>query len=786
MAIRYRYSEWDGTQDIPGLDAGEVLEALSDDLMNFGDLQHALRNLMQRGMRTPQGGRMQGLRDLLQQLRQQRRQRLDQFDLGGVMENLRQQLDEILGLERKAIDERLDQAGGPQDGRPRAPQAGDDAGEQGEGAEGESGEQGEAGEQGQQGGRQQRGQRGSQPQGGRQQRGPQGQRSERGQRGQRSERARPQGSPQARQQGMPQAGQQGQSGESGEGGDGQDQQGGAGDEQQQFQDMLRRIAERKRDALDQLPQDPAGQVRELQNYEFLDPEAREKFQELLQQLKQAMTQSFFNDISKMVEQMSEGDMQRMKDMVRALNDMLAQKMRGQEPDFDSFMQQFGDMFGDNPPQSLDELLAQMQAQMQAMQSLMESLPSDQRAQLQGLLADKLGDAELESELSELAMNLDYLNPSRDRPSSYPFRGDEELDLQAAMNLMQEMQRIDDLERDVERAQYTGELDQVDVDELRELLGDDAVNTFEELKQLLESLEQAGYIRRQGDEWELTPRGTRMIGQKALAEIYRQLKNQGIGNHPLPESGRYGERIDETKPYEFGDPFHLHMQKTIMNALEREGPEQFPVPLQPDDFEIYRSELVTQTTTVLMVDLSWSMALRGSFQAAKKVALALQNLIKAQYPKDSLYIIGFSAYARELKAHELPYVRWDESVLGTNMHHALLLAEKLLARHRGGTRQILMISDGEPTAHLERGRSQFAYPPSPITIRETLKAVKRVTQQDITINTFMLDRNYYLKEFVNQLAKINGGRVFYTTPDKLGEYILVDYVSHKRKRLGTRS
>ncbi|MDA0366187.1 MAG: VWA domain-containing protein, partial [Chloroflexi bacterium] len=614
------------------------------------------------------------------------------------------------------------------------------------------------------------------------------QRSER-QRGQRSrERGdRSQSTPQAGgQQGQPQAGAQG--GESGEGGEGQSGQSGqsGGDEQQQFQDMLRRIAERKKEHLDQLPPDPASQMKALQDYEFLNPDAQHKFQELLDQLKQAMAQSFFNDVSKMVEEMSEGDIQRMKDMVRDLNDMLAQKMRGQEPDFGSFMEKYGDMFGDNPPQSLDELIAQMQAQMSAMQSLMESMPSDQRQQLQGLLADKLGDAELESELSELAQNMEYLNPSRDRPGSYPFRGDEELDLQQSVEMMKEMQRIDELERDIERAQYTGELDQVDMDELRELLGDDAVETFDELKNLLEVLENSGYIRREGDEWELTPRGTRMIGQKALAEIYRQLKNQGIGNHPVPESGRHGERIDDTKPYEFGDPFHLHMQKTIMNALEREGPQQFPVHLQPDDFEIYRSEQVIQTTTVLMVDLSWSMALRGSFQAAKKVALALQNLIKAQYPKDSLYIIGFSAYARELKAHELPYVRWDESVLGTNMHHALLLAERLLSRHRGGTRQILMISDGEPTAHLERGRSQFAYPPSPITIRETLKAVKRVTQQDITINTFMLDRNYYLKEFVNQLAKINGGRVFYTTPDKLGEYILVDYVQHKRKKIGARS
>ena len=322
---------------------------------------------------------------------------------------------------------------------------------------------------------------------------------------------------------------------------------------------------------------------------------------------------------------------------------------------------------------------------------------------------------------------------------------------------------------------------VDTDQLRELLGDDAVDTVDELQKLLDTLEESGYIRKEDDAYELTPRGTRMIGDKALGEIFAQLKKQNLGNHQLPEIGRLGERIDETKPYEFGDPFHLHMERTIRNALEREGPHT-PVNLEPSDFEIYRSELITQTTTVLMVDLSWSMALRGSFQAAKKVALALQNLITRQYPRDNLYIVGFSALARELKPHELPYVRWDESVLGTNMHHALMLAEQMLAKHPGGTKQIIMISDGEPTAHLERGRSVFAYPPSPITIRETLKAVKRVTQKNVTINTFMLDRNYYLKEFVNQLAKINGGRVFYTTPDKLGEYILVDYVQNKRKRL----
>ena len=251
---------------------------------------------------------------------------------------------------------------------------------------------------------------------------------------------------------------------------------------------------------------------------------------------------------------------------------------------------------------------------------------------------------------------------------------------------------------------------------------------------------------------------------------------------MPEEGRFGERIEDTKPYEFGDPFHLHMPRTIRNAINRNGP-QTPVRLQPDDFEIYRSEMITSTATAMLVDLSWSMALRGSFQAAKKVALALHNLITTQYPKDSFYIIGFAAYAKELKAHDLPYLQWDEYVLGTNMQHALLLAEKLLAKHPSGSKQIIMISDGEPTAHIEHGEAIFAYPPTPQTIRATFRAVKRCTTRGIAINTFMLESSEYLRAFMNEIARINGGRVFYTAPEQLGEYILVDYVENKRKKLG---
>ncbi len=724
MPARYRYSIWDGTQEADAADPDQLLDGLSDDLMNFGDLQHALRNLLQRGMRNPMGDRTQGLRDLLQQLRQQRRQQLDRFDLGSIFDELREQLDEILDMERGAIDQRLRDAGIP-------PEGGDGEAADGGQADGEAGEPGD-------GEGSPRGEAADQPAG------------EGGQRG------------------------EGQAGEAGSAGGGQGEPG-------EFADMLRSIANRKQEFLNDLPDDAAGQVRRLQDYEFMDPEARDRFNELVESLRKSMLDTFFKDLSSQIANMSPEDVERLKNMTRDLNRMLEEKMAGGEPDFDAFMREYGDLFGDDPPRSLEELVAQMQQQMGQMQSLLGSLPGDLQQQLQDLLSDKVGDPELQQGLNELARNLGFLAPPNDPRDQYPFRGEEQIDLQAAMELMRQMQSIDELERQIERTQYGGELDDIDADQLEELLGPEARETLDELRRFLEILEEAGYIRKKGSGWELTPRGTRRIGQRALVELYAQLKAGSFGKHETHATGHGGERTDDAKPYEFGDPFHLDIRRTIMNSIEREGPGS-PVRLRPEDFEVARSERVTQTATVIMLDLSWSMALRGSFQAAKKVALALNNLISAQFQRDSLYIIGFSAYARELKAEELPYVRWDESVLGTNMHHALMIAERLLAKHTQGTRQVIMISDGEPTAHLERGRSYFAYPPSPVTIRETLKAVKRCTRKGITINTFMLDRNHYLKEFVNQVARINKGRVFYTTPDRLGEYILVDYVAQKRQRL----
>ncbi|MCY3557202.1 MAG: VWA domain-containing protein [Chloroflexi bacterium] len=733
MPTRFRYSQWDGTQDVPALDADEVLQSLSDDLLSFGDLQQALRNMMQRGIRTPDGDRTDGLRDLLQQLRQQRRQQLERFDLSSVFDDIQQQLDEILDMERDTLDDRLDEVGP----RPEAPpQSLRDSSP----PEGGSGDQ-------------------TPPS---------------------SSSLSPSGEMPPSSSPLPPSG-----GEMPQAEGGSPESGLTDDEMERLKEALRQRLERKQEQIESLPEDAAGQMKDLQEYEFEDDEARQKYEELLEQLKQAMMNRFFNDMNQMMSDMSPEDMDQMREMMQDLNEMLERQRRGEDPRFDEFMDKWGDMFGDDPPQSLDELVEQMQRQAAQMQNLMSSLPGEMRQQLNDMMQQLMGEMGMEQELSQLAQNLEALYPMRDLLNQYPFRGQEEIDLQAAMSLMGDMQQLDELERALERVQYGGNIDDIDPDQLEELMGEEAREILEQLKQLLELLEEAGYLEKKGNAWELTPRGNRRIGEKALAEIYANLKRQNFGKHNVPETGRYGDRADDSKLYEFGDPFHLNLKETISNAILRTAPEggpQLPVNLTPDDFEVYRSETLTQTATVVMLDLSWSMALRGSFQAAKKVAMALNNLIRMQYPRDSLYLVGFSAYARELKADQLPYVRWDETVLGTNMHHALLIAQQLLAKHKLGTRQVIMITDGEPTAHLEQGRSYFAYPPSPITIRETLKEVRHCTKKDIVINVFMLDRSYYLKEFVDRVARINGGRVFYSQPDELGEYVLHDFVTHRRKTL----
>ena len=685
-----RYSAWDGRQQL-GLDADQILSALSEDLMEFGDLQQAMRYLTQRGMKTEDGNHIRGLRDLLQQLKDQRRLKLERFDLSSVIDGLRSQLDEILDMERQTINEWVDKKENPDDARKLMGGGIEDSGSNWQARE----------------------------------------------------------------------------------------EVGKGKDSKFSNQILSDIGERSKEIINNLPEDIAGRIKNLKGYQFLNTDAQKKFLKIIDDLRKAATRSLFKDIQKSVDQMSEVDIKRTKEMIRELNTMLVKKIAGEEPNFYEFISKYEYMFGDPPPRDIDELLEQIRRQMMAAQSLFNSVNLEQQQQLQKLMQGKFGDPELEAELAKLTKELDFLNP---RGKQYNFSGDEELDLRTAMDLMCEITDLEQLEHQIQKAQYDGNVYNIDSDKIEKLLGEEVLGNLEEMKKMLRILEKANYVKKEGNKWGLTARGTRSLGQKALVEIYAKLKKQGIGNHAIPEEGRFGERLEESKPYEFGDPFHLNMCRTVRNAIDREGLGA-PIKLETDDFEIYRSELITQTATVLMVDLSWSMALRGSFQSAKKVSMALHNLISSTYPRDNLYILGFSAYAKEVQPHDLPYLQYDDYLLGTNIQHSLVLAEKLLAKHQQGTRQVIVITDGEPTAHLEEGRPIFAYPPTATTVNKTIRAVRSCTRKNITINTFMLDQSRSSKSFVEQMSKINGGRIFYAEPHNLGEYVLIDYVKNKKKRIG---
>jgi uncharacterized protein with von Willebrand factor type A (vWA) domain len=543
-------------------------------------------------------------------------------------------------------------------------------------------------------------------------------------------------------------------------------------------EQFERLAARNREALDGLPADPAGRIRELQGYDFVDPEARRTFEELIASLRQQMLQPVIRGLQQGVQSLRPEDLGRLREMLQDLNRMLRQRADGEEPDFEAFKQKWGPQFPG--AQSLDDLLEQLGRQAAQMQSLLESLSPEQRRQLDEMMRSLfMQDERLEAQMRQLAMNLAELLPLDELVQRYPFRGDEEVTLQEAMRLMEELGQLDDLERELRGVRALEDLDRIDPERVERLLGEEAAGDLQQLRDLTRKLEEAGYLEREGDEMRLTARAIRKIADKALRDIFARLKRDRFGGHTLPRRGAGGDQTDETKRYEFGDPFLVDLRETVINALERQGPGT-PVRLSPHDFAVHRTELRTQAATVVMLDMSRSMLNNGYFLPAKKVALALSALIRGQFPRDALYVVGFSLYAREFRLEQLPTLSWSEWNVGTNMHAGFVLARQRLARHAGGTKQILMVTDGEPTAHLEGGMADFSYPPTRRTIEETLKEVQRCTREGITINTFMLERSRWLMSFVDDMARINRGRAFFAAPERLGEYVVVDYVASRRR------
>ncbi len=359
-----------------------------------------------------------------------------------------------------------------------------------------------------------------------------------------------------------------------------------------------------------------------------------------------------------------------------------------------------------------------------------------------------------------------------------FQGNEPLDYEEAVELMRRVQRLKRLEDALAHQAF----DDIDLEDLKELVGVEAVVAVGELRAIRTILEDAGYLMRNAERLQLSPKGVRRLGQLALQDIYRGLLRDRFGGHAADDRGHAQPRLEGSKPLHFGDPVYLDLVQTLKNALWRKTGT--PIELAPEDFVVYDTDHATTTSTVLLLDMSWSMSWEGRFPAAKRVALALGTLIRSRFPRDYFGIVGFYTRARELRVQDLPEVMWNMGDPFTNLQEGLRVAAELLDRHPARNRQMIVITDGQPTAYFSRGRLYCEWPLSfgGISIRaaqETLREVERVTRKGIVINTFMLDDSPALRAFVEKMTRINKGRALFTDPQDLGRYLLVDYLARKR-------
>lgn len=708
MAI-YRYSQWDGSQDVAPPSADDLFDRLSEQILQGDDLRGALNRMMRHGMRG-EGQRGAGLQELLERLRDARERNLDRYNLSSMFDGIQERIEEIVGKEREGIAQRLREIDPPL-GDPDAPNGG------GAQSAGESGSE-----------------------------------------------ESPGGEPRSASGASP-------SGEA---------------PPDDLADMLRRMANRRLEQLDSLPPGAGGRIKQLRDYDFMDAGAREDFDALMKELQGQLLQQYFQGMQESLQNLTQADLSQIAEMVRDLNDLVKRKLQGEDPDIAPFMAKWGAMF---PPgiETFDQLMDYMSRQMAQMQSLMNSMTPEMRRQLEEMMDGLMQDNRLAWDMFELGVNLERLNPSAFPDNDFRMFGDEPVTLQEALRLMGELNDMEELEGQIRRAIRSNDATQIDADALGDALGDEARRYAQDLQRLTKELEDAGLIRKGGHGWELTPQAMRKIGDKALTDIFNRIRGGDIGDHNRDKSGIGVEITDETKRWEFGDPLHLNTLRTVSNAVMREG-QGTPVRIRPDDFEIDQTISQTRASTVIAIDMSYSMFWDGAFQAGQRVGLALDTLIRSKFPKDQVTIVAFSYFVLPLQSNMLLDSYWVEFGGGTNFEEALRQSRRILGRQGGTNKQIILITDGEPTTYNwadgwadgSRGGGGRRRRRDGGLIEATMREVMRCTRDNITINTFMLDQSPSLLRFVQLMTKINKGRAFVASPHSLGSYVVSDYVANRNR------
>jgi uncharacterized protein with von Willebrand factor type A (vWA) domain len=584
--------------------------------------------------------------------------------------------------------------------------------------------------------------------------------------------------------------------------------------------------------LDQLPPEVARAVRQLADYQWRSPEAAATYEQIRDLLRREVLDAQFQGMRDALAGASPEELQRIRDMVADLNAMLEADARGEDTQrqFEEFMERYGDMFPENP-RSLEELVDALARRAAAASRLAASLTPEQRAELAALTQSVLGDLGLQYELDRLGRSLRARRPDLPWDQGTTMGGEEPLGLGDATTALEELADLESLEASLGQRYPGASLDDIDLEAVERALGRAAVDDVETLRRLERELTEQGYLLREQGELKLSPKAIRRIGAVALRRVFSSLEEGRRGDHDVVGLGLAGEPTGASRPWVFGDEDPLDVVRTVRNAVLRgasrrpggaasqpaggavhspghPGPRSASVPLRgaeqpepglarartagravqlaPDDFEVLETERRTSAAVCLLVDQSYSMLLRETWGMAKATALALHSLVSTRYPQDALEIIGFSRLARTVRPADLPDLDADIGQ-GTNLHHALVLAGRHLDRHPEAEPVVLVVTDGEPTAHLEPdGYPWFAYPPERRTIELTLTEVTRLTRRRATINVFMLDEDPRLVAFVDLVARLNGGRVFSPSPDRLGDYVVSDYLRARRGRRGRRA
>nr|WP_211661262.1 VWA domain-containing protein [Modestobacter muralis] len=555
-------------------------------------------------------------------------------------------------------------------------------------------------------------------------------------------------------------------------------------------DDAARLAEQE---LDALPQDTAGAVRALKDKQWRSPEAAQAYQQIKDLLQQEVLDSQFQGMKQALQQMQDGDgagMQAVKDMVADLSALVDAHNRGEDTDqqFADFMGKHGEFFPD-APESVEELIDSLARRAAAQQRMMAGLSAEQRAELQDLMGQAMGDLGLQSEMAHLNDALRQARPDLPWGQGGPVPdGEQGLGMGDATSAVAELADLEALSQQLSQGYAGASLADVDEELLEQALGRSAVDDLAALRQLERELERQGYLNRSEGKLELSPKAVRRLGATALRRVFAKLAATGRGEHDVADAGATGELTGASREWRFGDEQPLDVVRTVRNAVLRNAGTpredgQRRVQIAVEDFEVVETERRTGAAVALLVDLSYSMALRGTWGDAKSTAMALHSLVTTRFPQDAIEIIGFSSTAQVLRPEELAELSVD-TLQGTNLQHGLMLARRFLAKHRDAEPVVLVVTDGEPTAHLEDdGTPFFCWPPMPETIARTVAEVEKVARSGATMNVFALDPEPGLVEFVHDITARAGGRVFQPSSDRLGEYVVADYLQARKGRRG---